>query len=93
MPEFVYNWGVTISEDGLKNGGERIMKSVQLSSEQICHRLGQLPPERIAEVADFVDFLAQRERDKRDHTAITQLSEPALEKIWGNQDDAEYDKL
>jgi Protein of unknown function (DUF2281) len=28
---------------------------------QIIERLSQLPPERVAEVVDFVEFLAQRE--------------------------------
>ena len=69
------------------------MKSVPVETEQVFHKLEQLPPERIAEVADFVDFLAQREGEKHDAAVITQLSGPALEKIWDNPDDAEYDKL
>ena len=69
------------------------MKSVPLSSEQVFHRLEQLPPERRAEVADFVDFLAQREHKQAETAVIAQLSAPALEKIWDNPDDAEYDTL
>lgn len=30
----------------------------------LIEKLDALPPERVAEVADFVDFLANKERDK-----------------------------
>jgi len=34
-----------------------------------------------------------RERRQPDTAAIAQLSEPALAKVWDNEDDAVYDQL
>ena len=69
------------------------MKRDTTYAERVVLKLAQLPPERIAEVADFVDFLAQREQEKHGAAVIAQMSGPALEKIWDNQDDAEYDNV
>jgi len=55
-------------------------------------KLKNLPPERVAEVEDFVDFL--RTRDERAlERAATRAAEPTFAKIWDNDDDAAYDKL
>jgi hypothetical protein len=58
----------------------------------LIEKIKSLPPERVAEVEDFVDFLSQRE-DRRLVQAATKLSEDAFQKIWDNADDADYDKL
>jgi hypothetical protein len=55
--------------------------------------LRQLPPERLAEVEDFVDFLRTREDDRALTRAAQKASEPALAKMWENEDDADYDRL
>ena len=58
----------------------------------IVEKLRALPPERIAEVEDFVDFLHHRiERSVVDFSA--KLSEAAFAAIWDNPDDADYDRL
>ena len=61
--------------------------------EEAVIRLKQLPPERAAEVADFIEFLSQRERDQSLTQAAQAISEPALAALWDNPDDAEYDRL
>ncbi|MDT5124151.1 MAG: hypothetical protein QOC96_3633 [Acidobacteriota bacterium] len=58
----------------------------------LIEKIKSLPPERVAEVEDFVDFLAQRE-DRRIVQAATKLSEETLGKVWDNADDADYDQL
>lgn len=45
------------------------------------------------EVEDFVDFLRQRDSDRRMVRAAARLSEGSLSKVWDNPDDAEYDRL
>ena len=51
------------------------------------------PPERVAEVEDFVDFLTVRDQDRRLIQAATRMSEDAFRAVWDNADDAEYDNL
>jgi len=68
--------------------------STQHQQEQaIIEKIRALPPERVAEVEDFVDFLRMRGDDRRLTCAATKLSEEAFQKIWDNPDDAEYDQL
>lgn len=68
--------------------------STQHQQEQaIIEKIRALPPERVAEVEDFVDFLRMRGDDRRLTRAATKLSEDAFQKIWDNPDDAEYDQL
>lgn len=59
---------------------------------RLVEKIESLPPERIAEVEDFVDFLRQRE-ERRLARAAMRMSEEALAKVWDNPDDAAYDQL
>lgn len=59
----------------------------------LLEKLKSLPPARLAEVEDFVDFLRSREADRRHTHAAAQASEPAFKSVWDNPDDAEYDRL
>ena len=61
-------------------------------SEQILEKLQQLPPERVAEVADFVDFLRMRGETQLTQAAA-QSALPAFSQVWDNADDAAYDTL
>ena len=63
------------------------------SHEKLFEKLRSLPAEKIAEVEDFVDFLRQRDADRRLAGSITKLSEDAFRKVWDNPDDADYDRL
>jgi hypothetical protein len=58
----------------------------------LVEKIHSLPQEKLAEVEDFVDFLAQRE-DRRLTRAATKLSEKAFRKVWDNPRDAAYDRL
>jgi hypothetical protein len=60
--------------------------------EELIEKIKNLPPERIVEVEDFVDFIAQRD-ERRLVEAATKLSENAFKEVWDNEEDAVYDKL
>jgi hypothetical protein len=45
----------------------------------------------VAEVEDFVEFLAQRD-DRQLPRAAARLAEKAFRKVWGNPADAAYDR-
>lgn len=61
--------------------------------QSILEKLKQLPPERLAEVEDFVDFLRTREGDRALTQSAQNGSEASLAKVWENEDDADYDRL
>ena len=69
------------------------MHSQAQQIKQVMKKLQTLPPERIAEVEDFIDFLSQRDADRGLTRATMATAEPMLEQVWDNPDDAEYDKL
>ena len=52
-----------------------------------------LPPERIAEVEDFVAFITAREQDRALTRAAAATSTPAFAAIWNNPEDDAYDAL
>jgi hypothetical protein len=58
----------------------------------LIDKLKELPPQRLAEVEDFVDFLRTRE-DLLLTRAATKSAEPAFAKVWDNDEDAAYDRL
>ncbi len=60
---------------------------------ELLAKLRSLPPERAAEVEDFVDFLRQRDEEQQLTRAASELSEDAFAKIWDHPDDADYDRL
>ena len=60
---------------------------------ELIEKIRRLPPQRLAEVEDFVDFLRARENEQSlTHTA-TKASEPSFAAVWNNDEDAAYDKL
>lgn len=62
--------------------------------QTILEKLRNLPPERLAEVEDFVDFLAHRQTEERSLThAAGQLATAAFTRVWDNPADADYDRL
>ena len=61
--------------------------------EQVALKLRTLTPNRVDEVEDFIDFLSRRDSDRRLTQAAMVASESALNAVWDNEDDAEYDKL
>ncbi len=63
------------------------------ADQALLDKLRSLPPDKLAEVEDFVDFLRQRDADSRLTRTVSKLSEGALREVWDNADDAEYDRL
>ena len=63
------------------------------AEQVLLEKLRALPPERRAEVEDFIDFLQNRETDQHLARSAAQVSEPAFRAVWDNPDDAEYDRL
>ena len=61
--------------------------------QTIEQKLRSLPPERVAEVEDFIDFLRTREADRQLTRAGTRLAEGSFRAVWDNPDDADYDRL
>jgi len=75
---------------------EKTQKGINMQSpdqEQILVKLKHLSPSRLAEVADFIDFLQQRDQEKQLQQDYAQTSEAAFNKVWDNDDDTIYDKL
>jgi hypothetical protein len=63
------------------------------AEQLLLEKYRALPPERRAEVEDFIDFLQNRESDRHLAYGAAQISEPAFKAVWDNPDDAEYDRL
>jgi len=59
----------------------------------LIEKLKSLPPERVAEVEDFVDFLRMRDEERALERAAAGAAEPVFGKVWNNDDDAAYDRL
>ena len=64
-----------------------------MAQDTLYKKIQNLPPERVAEVEDFVDFLAARDHDRALVYAATRLSEASFAEVWDNADDADYDQL
>lgn len=69
------------------------MGSTNDAEQKLLEKIKRLPPDKAAEVEDFVDFLSQRESGRELVRAATRLSEDAFQKVWDNEDDADYDCL
>lgn len=66
---------------------------MQPQVEHMLEKLEHLTPDRLAEVEDFIDFLHQRDQDKRVKQDFKQASENAFNQVWDNDEDAVYDNL
>ena len=63
------------------------------TEQKLLDKIRSLPPEKTAEVGDFVDFLAERKHSRLLARAATRFSKDAFQKVWDNDDDADYDRL
>jgi hypothetical protein len=61
--------------------------------QELLAKIRTLPPERVAEVEDFVDFLHLRDEEQQLMRAASKLSEAVFAKVWDHPDDADYDRL
>lgn len=62
------------------------------AEEELLDKIRKLPPERIAEVEDFVEFLRVRD-EGRLARAAARMSEASFAGVWDNPDDAVYDSV
>lgn len=62
-------------------------------TQALIEKIKALPPERIAEVDDFVDFIRSREQERMLTRAASAASAPAFAAIWNNPEDDAYDAL
>jgi uncharacterized protein YaaN involved in tellurite resistance len=60
------------------------------SEQRLLEKIRQLPPEKVVEVEDFIDFLTQRITDYQLTLAATKLSESTFQQVWDNPLDADY---
>ncbi len=63
-----------------------------MQTKILIEKIKHLPPQRQAEVENFVDFLTQKDEQKLRQSAM-KMSEKSFEKVWDNDEDAVYDKL
>jgi len=67
--------------------------SKQVARESaLIRKIRSLPPEKVAEVEDFVEFLTQRD-DRELTLAAAKLVKKPFCKVWDNAADAAYDRL
>jgi hypothetical protein len=66
---------------------------MQSQVQHMIEKLAHLPPERLTEVEDFIDFLKQRDSAQRLSHRFSQASESSFAQVWDNNDDAIYDNL
>jgi hypothetical protein len=59
----------------------------------ILTKIRMLPPEKIAEVADFVDFLSQKDQERQLRLAACKMAEDTFKNNWDNSEDDAYDRL
>ena len=59
----------------------------------VARKLQTLSAERLGEVEDFIDFLSHRDSERGLTQMAMAASEPVLNAVWDNPDDAEYDAL
>ena len=59
----------------------------------LIEKIRQLPPQRLAEVEDFVDFLRAREDERRLVHAAAKVAEASFAEVWNNDSDAAYDRM
>ncbi len=69
------------------------MAQTKPSEQVLLEKIRTLPPERVAEVEDFIDFLRQRDEEQQLTEAASRLSEAAFARAWESPDDADYDRL
>ena len=63
------------------------------NAQALLEKIQALPVERIAEVEDFVDFIAAREQDRSLVRASAATSAQAFAAIWNNPEDDADDAI
>ncbi len=61
--------------------------------QTLIDKIHTLPPDRLVEVEDFVDFIRLREQERGLTRDATTASAPAFAAIWNNPEDDIYDAI
>jgi hypothetical protein len=64
-----------------------------MQADSLIEKIQALPPERLAEVEDFVDFIRLREEQRALTRAAAAASAPAFAAVWDNPEDDAYDAI
>lgn len=67
-----------------------------ITEQVLIEKIRQLPPQRMAEVEDFIDFLRAKEAREDEHRltqAAAKASEASFAAVWDNDEDAAYDRM
>lgn len=59
----------------------------------LIEKIRRLPPQRMAEVEDFVDFLRAREHEQRLSQVAAMARQTSFTRVWRNDEDAAYDRM
>ena len=59
----------------------------------LIEKIRTLSPEKITQVVDFIDFISQKDSERRLIQAANRLAEPTFKKVWNNPEDDIYDNL
>jgi len=63
------------------------------NAQALIEKIQALPPERLVEVEDFVDFIRLREQQRALTRDAAAASAPAFAEVWNNPEDDVYDAL
>ncbi len=66
---------------------------MSIDAKALIEKIEALPPERVAEIEDFVEFIRVREQERALARAAATASAPAFAAIWNNPEDDVYDAL
>ena len=69
------------------------MQTQHQHTQALFDKIRRLPPEKVAVIEDFVEFLGYRSEENNLVKSASKLSEKSFSEIWDNPEDAEYDKL
>lgn len=69
------------------------MATTPAPHERLIEKIRSLPPGRMSELEDYVDFLSSRVCDPALVEAFTGCSEAAFREVWDNDEDAVYDRI
>ncbi|MBV8616213.1 MAG: hypothetical protein JOY66_20930 [Acetobacteraceae bacterium] len=64
-----------------------------MSAEALIEKIRALPPDRLAVLEEFVDFLRLRDQQRAFSRAAADASVPAFAAIWDNPEDDAYNVL
>ena len=59
----------------------------------LVEKIQALPVERIAEIEDFVEFIATREQERAFTRTAAAGSAPSFAAVWNNPEDDAYDDI